>query len=138
MTDPKIDEETADVEFERFAVGYDLEFDEKEMDDDSAKEFRKGKDRIVRAIQAGAMTIDDEGNPTYTPQRAKSKHQKPLVFHERTGKTLAAGDGLDVKAVGRRMNASIAELCNVQPKDIAGLVGPDIKVCEALFLLLVA
>lgn len=138
MTDYKIDEETAALEFSRFMEEYDLEFDVKEMGDEDTKEFEKTRERVIKAIRVGALVIGEDGDPTYTPQRKRSKYQTPLKFHERTGKTLAAGDGLDQKALGRRTNASIAELCDVRASDIAGLVGTDIKVCEALFLLLVA
>lgn len=130
----KIDEETAVDEFDRFAEEMDLDTELRGADDDDRNQFEKMKWRIVRAIRTGSLIINENGEAIYTPQ--KSKYDQPLHFRERTGASAMAADGPKKGRDVAKSYAMMADLAQVEPKTFAKLVGVDIKVCEAIFSLL--
>lgn len=132
----KIVKEMAEAEFDRFIECMDLYFDTAEMDADDLTGFNKNKSRLVRAIQNASLVINDNGEAVFTPKNPKSKHQEPIVFHERSGVSLSAMDGKRKNHDVAKTYAVMGEMCKVHPKVFAGLVGNDIKVCESLFILL--
>ena len=132
----KVAKEVAEVEFERFAEAMDLDLDESYMDADDLAGFVKQKSRVIRAIQRGHLVVNDSGEAVYTPYREGSKHKEPITFHERTGASIMAMDGKKKGHDAAKMYAVLADMCRVSPKTFAGLVGEDVKVCEALFAFL--
>lgn len=134
----KVALEVAEQEFNRWAEAMDLDIDPAGMDAEDMAGFNQAKRRIIKAIRKGALVFNDEYEAVYTPQRPGSKHQEPLVFHERTGASLMATNGKkDTHAVSK-MYAILGDMCRVPPSTFAGLSGEDAKVSEALFLLLMA
>lgn len=128
--------EVAEAEFERFADSMDLDMDTSKLDAEDLTSFNKIKDRIIRAMQRGALVINDNGEAVYTPQRPNSKSKDAITFHERTGASLMAMDGKKKGHDVAKTYAILADMCRVHPSTFAGLAGPDIKVCEGLFALL--
>ena len=126
----------ADAEFERFAELMDLDLDTSGMDSEDLTQFSKLKNRVIRAIEKGALVINDNGEAVYTPQNANSKCQDSITFHERTGASLMAMDGKKKNHDIAKTYAVMADMCKVPVNTFAGLVGIDVKVCEALFALL--
>lgn len=133
---PVVAPEVALQEFERFAEAMDLDLDTAEMDAEDVTALNKQKGRILRAIERGALVVNENGEAVYTPWNPKSKYHDPITFHERSGGALMAMDrgkrGHDVS----KTYAVMGEMCEIHPNVFAGLVGSDIKVCEALFALL--
>lgn len=136
MKEFKVDAETAEQEFQRFADAMDLDLDPAGMDEEDRTSFEKMKRRITRAVQEGSLVFNDDGEAVYTPQKAKSKHKEPITFHERTGASLMAMDGQKKNRDVAKTYAVMASMCEVHPSVFAGMVGIDAKVCEALFALL--
>lgn len=132
----KIDLETAQLEFERFIEAMDIDADTSMMDAEDLAAFNKQKGRLIRAISSGALVINDDGEAVYTPSNSKSRYKDPITFHERTGASLMAMDGKKKGHDVRRTYAVMADMCKVHENVFAGLVGVDIKVCEAIFALL--
>lgn len=128
--------EQAEKEFDDWAEAMDLDLDTSNMDEDDLAGFTKQKGRIVRAIMRGSLVFNEDGEAVYTPGHKKSKYNDPITFHERTGASLMAMDGRKKGHDAAKMYAVLAEMCRVHPKVFAGLVGEDVKVCEALFALL--
>lgn len=128
--------EVAEQDFDRFVESMDLDVDTSGMDVEDLTAFNKQKSRIVRAIQRGHLVINDEGEAVYTPFKPNSKHKDPLTFHERSGASLMAMDGKKKGHDVAKTYAVLADMCKVHPSVFAGLVGTDVKVCEALFALL--
>ena len=114
----------------------DLDLDTADMDADDLTGFNKQKGRVIRAIQRGALVINDEGEAVYTPYHKRSGHKDPITFHERTGASLMAMDGKKKNHDVAKTYAILADMCKVHPSVFAGLVGSDVKTCEALFALL--
>lgn len=132
----KISKDMAEKEFDRFTEAMDLYFDTSEMDEEDLSGFQKNRGRLVRAIQSGALVINDDGEAIFTPANKKSKRQDPLTFHERTGASLMAMDGKKKGHNVAKTYAIMGDICKCHPKVFSGLVGNDVKICEALFILL--
>lgn len=132
----KIDKATAEKEFDRFVDMMDLDLDTADMDVEDLTAFKKQKSRIVRAIERGALIVNDDGEAVYTPCNRKSKHSDAITFHERTGASLMAMDTKKKNHDVAKTYAVMGDMCNVHQSVFAGLVGNDVKVCEALFALL--
>lgn len=133
---PRIAPEVAEAEFQRFAEAMDLDVDVSKLDAEDLTAFNKSKDRILRAMSTGALMINENGEAVFTPQRPSSKHKESITFHERTGASLMAMDGKKKGHDVSKTYAVMGDMCRVHPNVFAGLAGPDIKVCEALFALL--
>lgn len=132
----KVATDAAEVEFNRFTEEMDLNIDTATMDADDLSAFYKLKARIIRAIGNGSLIFNEGGEAIYTPQKKGSKYNEPLTFHERTGASLMAMDGKKKNHDVAKTYAVMADMCKVHPGVFAGLIGVDIKVCEALFQLL--
>ena len=128
--------EVAEQEFDRFAEEMDLDVDTGAMDEDDVSAFNKQKNRIIKAIVRGNLVINDDGEAVYTPTHPRSKHTDPITFHERTGASLMAMDGKKKGYDVARTYAIMADMCRVHPNVFAGLAGTDVKVCEAVYALL--
>lgn len=131
-----VNKDVAINEFEGWAAFMDLDIDVSSMDSEDATQLTKLKDRIIRGIERGSLTFNDDGEAVYTPQNSKSKHKEPITFHERTGASLMAMDGKKKNHDVAKTYAIMGEMCKVHPSTFAGLVGTDVKICEALFSLL--
>ena len=129
-------EEVAQAEFDRFVEEMDLLLDTAKMDEEDLTAFNKQKDKLVVAIGRGALAINDNGEAVYTPQNERSKHKEAITFHERTGASLMAMDGKKKGHDVKKMYAVLGDMCKEHPSVFAGLVGTDVKICEALFALL--
>lgn len=132
----KIDKEVALAEFDRFVDEMGLLLDPADMDAEDKTAFEKQKTRIVDAIMKGNLVINDNGEAVYTPYRNASRHKEPITFHERTGASVLAMDGKKKNQDMAKTYAIMAEMCRVHASTFAGLAGPDIKVCEAIYALL--
>lgn len=132
----KVALDVAYQEFDRFVEEMDLDLDTSFMDEEDLTAFGKQKNRIIRAIQRGHLVINENGEAVYTPYNKGSKNREALTFHERTGASLMAMDGKKKGHNVAKTYAVLADMCRVHPSVFAGLAGMDVKVCEALFALL--
>lgn len=136
MEELKVNEKQAENEFDTWAEAMDLDIDEKHMDAEDVTQFRRQKRQIIKAITVGALTFNENSEAVYTPQNKNSKHKESLTFHERSGADLMAMDGKKKNQDVGKTFAVMASICEVHPKDIAGLKGVDNKITMALFSLL--
>jgi hypothetical protein len=132
----KINKETAEIEFDKFVECMDLDVDTVDMDAEDLTAFNKQKSRIIRAIMRGQLIFNDNGEAVYTPSNKRSKHTDPITFRERSGASLMAMDGKKKGHDVRKTYAVMADMCGIHQNVFAGLVGSDVKTCEALFALL--
>lgn len=132
----KVDIETAALEFDNFVECMDLDVDTTDMDSEDLTAFNKQKNRILRAVQSGALVFNDKGEAVYTPHNSRSNYHDPITFRERTGASLMAMDGKKKNYDVAKTYAVMADMTGTHPRVFAGLVGTDVKVCEAIFALL--
>lgn len=129
-------EDVALDDFERFAECMDLDLDVSQMDADDLAGLAKQKSRIIKAMRIGALVISENGEAVYTPQNPRTKNKDPLTFRERSGASLMAMDGKKKGHDAAKTYAVMADITGVPAGTFASMVGADIKVCEALFALL--
>ena len=130
----KIAVEAAQVEFDRFVDLMDLDVDVEHMNEDEVSSFKNMERSLIKSIQSGALTINDDGEAVYTPQR--SDNPNPITFHERTGATLMATDHKKDNQNMAKTYAAMGDMCRVPAKTFALLKGRDIKTCEKIYTLL--
>ena len=128
--------EQAELEFDRFLDAMDILIDTTKLDAEDLSGYNKQKDRILDAVCKGALVFNDDGEAVYTPCHPRSKYTDAITFHERTGASLMAMDGKKKGHDVARTYAVLGDMCKVPPNVFAGLVGKDVKVCEAIFALL--
>lgn len=136
MNDFDVDLETAEHGFNQWGEAMDLDFDVTKMDTDDLNGFNRLKDRVVTAIQKGSATFSDDGEIIYHPQKERSKYKDPIVFRERTGASMMAMDRSKKGEDAKKTYMVMADMTGLHPNQITTLVGIDIKVCEAIFQLL--
>ena len=135
MTDI-IDRETAALEFQKFVDTMDLDLDVDTMDNEDRKDFTKEKDKLIVAIQKGRLTINDRGEPTYTPQRSENKD--PITFYEPTGATLMAMDRKKRDADVTKMYAAMADMTKQSVNRFSKMSHKDCMVCQSITTLFLA
>ena len=134
--DPKVNAEVAEGWFNDWLDAMDLDLNEDDMDEEDLNAFIKQKRRVIREIMRGNLTFNDAEEAVFTPSNDNSKYKEPITFHERTGASVMEMDGKKKNQDVRKMYAILSNLTGLQTKVFAGLVGSDIKICEALFVLL--
>ena len=130
----KISDDVVQAEFDRFVEEMDLDLDPSFMDEDDARVLEKHKRRLFKAMGSGSLVINDNGEAVYTPQR--SENNKPITFHERTGASLMATNGVQKGHDATKMYRMLGDMCQEHPSRFSKLRGVDIKICEILFSLL--
>lgn len=133
MAENKISVEMAEQEFDRFAEAMDLDFDTSGMDADDVKGFEHNKSIITKAIQKGALIVDEDGQPVYTPQRTKDI--KPIIFHEPTGASLMAMDGGKKTEDVKKLYHVMADVTKRDAKLFSSMKMADLKICMAVITL---
>lgn len=133
----KISKEVAESEFNRFTEKMDLDVNTEGMSADDKRDFTIQKDRLVRSIMGGSLTIDEAGQPTYTPQRAGGE-VNPIIFYEPTGASYIA---MDRKKVGEDMGklfATMADITQTSSGLFSKMKNADLKVCMSITTLFLA
>lgn len=136
MKEPVVAQDVAEAEFERFTTAMDLDLDTSMMDVEDLTAFNKQKSKLVRAVMQGHLIFNDNGEAVYTPFNPRSKHKEPITFHERSGASLMAMDGKKKNHDVAKTYAVLADMCKVHQSVFANLIGSDVKICEAIFALL--
>ena len=135
-TDNPVARDVAESEFERFAEAMTIDVNTAALDAEDLAAFNKQKSRVVTAIERGHLVINENGEAVFTPSNERTKNRDPLTFHERSGASLMALDGKKKGHDVAKTYSVMADMCRCHPNTFAGMVGADIKTCEALFALL--
>ena len=133
----KVDIATAEIEFNRFVNAMDLDVSTEGMSADEKRDFTVQRDRIIGVIQSGALIVNDEGEPVYTPQRAKGE-VNAITFYEPTGASYLA---MDRKKVGEDMGKlflAMADITKTSSGIFSKMKNTDLKVCMAIVTLFLA
>jgi len=131
--DSKINAEFADREFYRFCDLMDLDVDDSKLDEEEAKSLADLKTVVTDAVMAGSLVFNDDGEPTYTPQR--SDDVNPITFKEPTGATMTAMDRKKQGEDAGKLFATMAQLSGVGAKTFVNMKNKDLKVLMALVTL---
>jgi hypothetical protein len=130
----KVDRETAENEFERWAEAMDLDLDFDGMDENERRDTESDRRLVIRAIQNGSVIIDEEGALLYTPR--KRQLDQPIKFSEPSGAALLVMDKKKKHAEIGKLYASLAELTKTSVLTFSKMHFADLKVVLAVYTLL--
>lgn len=133
MVDDVIDRATAEAEFNRFVDLMDLDMTDAGTDPEEKADKEGARDKIVTSIMRGALVINDDGEPVFTPVR--SGDVVPITFHEPTGASLMAMDRVKKNADIKKTYSVLAEITKQNPQLFSALKMGDLKVCLAVLTL---
>jgi hypothetical protein len=126
----KVDKDTAGVEFERFINAMNLDANPAAMNAEDKEGFEENRDRFIGAVMLGSLTVNENGEPTYTPQRVNDANA--ITFYEPTGASLMA---MDRKKAGHDISKMFATMGDIT-KTSSGLFSKmkmsDLKICMSI------
>lgn len=125
--------DVAEVEFQRFVDYMNLDVEDSYLNDEDKAGLATNRHRFIRAVEAGSLVVDEDGIPTYTPQ--KSDDVTPIVFYEPTGASLMAMDRKKEGADVGKMFTIMADFTKTNQGQFAGLRISDLNVCMAISML---
>jgi len=128
QTEPKVSQEVADAEFDRFAEAMDLDVDTSRMDTEDVETFKTSRRRVTDAIMRGSLAIDDAGQPVYQPLAGGDA----ITFYEPTGATFMAMDGKKKDHDFERTFSLLADMTRQLPKRFATMKQRDLKLCRTI------
>jgi hypothetical protein len=124
--------EVAEAEFERFVDAMDLDVDESRMDVDDRKAYGDLKDKLLRAMEQGNLSVDDKGQLVYMPRAGKLE---PITFREPTGASFMAMDTKKKDQNIAKMYALMADITGLDAKVFAQMPRRDLRICQAIVTL---
>lgn len=124
MAEVAVAKEVAEQDFARMCRARRIETDLEMLDPVAREVFALRKQRVLRAIMRGLCTVNEAGDPTYTPPDGKA-----YTFHKLTGAAFIASDG-------KGPNETIAEMFSqstrTNPGEAAKLDAPDYQFVNEL------
>jgi hypothetical protein len=133
----KVGKDVAEAEFERMCEARRVCTDADQLDADDITGLADIRKKLVRAIVAGHLVVEDNGDPVYTPP---VEGAKPLHFHKPTSATYMAMDGKadDAQGSHMRMVRAITEMTRSNKGEVSKLEAPDYQVCQSISQLFLA
>lgn len=133
-SDAKINSETAELEFDRFAAAWDLDTEVELMNMEDRESFEAQKRKIVRKIMSGSAVVDLEGNITYTLS-GETFGLFEIHFKLPSGHAYLNMDSFKDRQSIHKLNAFMGSIINQNPKIFASMSAVDVKFCQAVSLL---
>jgi hypothetical protein len=126
--------EVAEQELARFLEAMDLvdKIDPKLMSEENANALAKNKAVVLRNIEEGHLTIDEQGQAVYRPRLGNTA---PVTFYEPTGASLMAMDGAGKGKDMTKMFRMMGDACQCDPSRFAKMKQRDLNPCLAVFSL---
>ena len=126
----EIAKEVAEQEFERFVEAMDLDIAPETMDEKERQGFSECKRRVIDALCASTLVIDEKGQLTFTPSADENK--TPVTFYEPDG---ACWMAIDQAKPGHDMTKNLLFLVAMTRSEksrFAKMPNRDLKVCLAI------
>ena len=100
----KVASDVAQQEFERWAEVFEIDITTADLDDEELKAFEAFKNKFIKRVESGALTVDEDGVIEFTP---RGDSEEPLKFDEPTGSLLSARqkNDTDIQAARRVLAA---------------------------------
>ena len=119
--------------FDRFAETWRLDSDTASMNEESRDSFEDLRRKIMRAIQAGQLTVDDTGDTlTYTLGFPKTDGIAELTIRVPMGAALIAWDKFKERQAIHRLNSYMASMCRTNPAVFSAMDQRDLKIVQAV------
>ena len=124
-----VDNETAELEFERFCEAMDLDTDPSVMDEEDRKSFEQVKRRFVRAVVSGKLEVSEKGEPVLKPETGNVDE---IIFYEPDGAAYMELDRAKKGQNVRGMHYIMSAITKQPEKEFARLKNRDYKICQAV------
>lgn len=115
----------------------DLDADAAQMTEEDAQSFRAQRRRVVGAIEAGNLVINENGEPVLTVESVEVDGGK-ITFYEPTGAALMASDGKKKDDRMRQMYSIMGAMTKQHANVFAKMKRRELKICEAVAVLFLA
>lgn len=131
MKDYKVDIDSANAEFERFAEEFEIETDVACMTEEERDTFASLKNTVIRAVRMGRLVFNDEGEPEYTLSKPVGD-TTVIKFREARGSDKMQIDKAKKNENMKRFYLLMASVTNTPVNTFGQMRQRDAKVCEAL------
>ena len=122
-----ITEEVAKAEIARFAEAMDLDLDPAGMDDEDKKSLAEAERKLVRAMLAGQLVINECGEPV-----VKTSAGQTITFKEPKGAALMEMDQRKKSHDIARLYTVMGAITGLPTKTFSDMANRDVKVCIAI------
>lgn len=134
----KIDEKTAEMEFEKFCEMWDIDNDTSAMSEEDKDGFEKQKSNLIKAFRKGRLILDREKRSlVYTVSEFSEKAGETIILKGAKGSDLMAADRYKENDSVHKTQAIIASMSNLPVSYISSLDMTDLNVlqsCAVLFI----
>lgn len=132
----KVDDESAQADYERFMESMDLDPNPVHKDEGDLQSFEDSKYEFINALKDGRLEVDANGELDFRPQITNMTN--PIHFAEPTGKVLRSMDRLkEGHGVGKGI-AVLAEMTKRPAVEFDNMRQRDLRVCQAVVALFLA
>lgn len=140
MSEEKVNRETAESDFDRFAEAWCLDTDTAAMKDEDSDSFEGLKRKLVSAIMGGHLDVDGSGGTvlTYRLRFPQTGGLTELTMHVPSGAALVAFDKLKERQAIGKLNAYMAAMCSTNPAMFVQMDGRDLKIFQAVATIFLA
>lgn len=130
---PRVDRESAELEFERFLDVMRLRRRwKKQRDAEAQANIDEAREVFIEAMQVGSLVVSENGEPTFSPE---SNPEKTITFRMPTGKTIMAVDGERETQKVHQFYAMLADATGETKQTFVKLPHYDMDVVQAIALL---
>lgn len=129
VPESKIDKETAEIEFDRWASAMRINMN-RVMDENDRRDLLEDKSIVVQGIMEGRVTLDDDDRMVFQPESGN-----PITFYRPKGGDLVVMDKKKKNADIGKINASLASVCRVPEQTFIGMYINDLQMCQTIWSL---
>ncbi len=130
----KISREMAEQEFDRFCDLWDIDSDTDSMSVEDLDSFEAPKRRLVRAIEKGQASINEEGHVLFK-LLAPTAVVSELTFKVPSGQAYMTMDKYKDRQNMHKLQAFMGSMTSQSPSVFSGMDGRDVKFCQGVALL---
>jgi len=138
MSEEKVNRETAEGDFDRFAEAWCLDTDTASMKEEDADSFEGLKRKLINAIIGGHLDVEGDSGLTYRLQFPKTDGLTELAMRVPPGAALVAFDKLKERQAIGKLNAYMGSMCKQNPAIFSQMDGRDLKIVQAVATIFLA
>lgn len=134
-----INQESAELEFEKFCESWDIDHDESSFNEEEKIDYDRLKRQIIRSIKKGRLIVRDDGSLTYIISKFSKDHAgQELNFEMPDGKDILSMNGYKENHEVSKNFAMLASVVGKPPQFFSKLKTIDINVLQAVVMLFLA
>jgi hypothetical protein len=131
----KVDKETAELEYLRFAELWEIDDDVENMKEEDAESYGAQKAKVMNSIERGRLMINDEGILTYYFKEFDKVGCESVEIHRPGGAALMAMDRAKDRENIKKIFSSLAAMTKKDASFFSRMDGIDLKPFMAIYSL---